>query len=228
MSIAKQAWNELYRLRLDPMSWTKKTPKAGTYLAYILKRNFDEFRFGDGDWKVERFAVVKYPDWCRDARDSGHLTRASQFSSSCFLLTTFPSLGARPSKRKMGDSRSLKDGRRQKKLKAGPTMPTSAQVIDLADNTQAPPSTCRTTTTLVPTPIITMVDPSASLPAPSTSSSGQELSTSTSVLVTMTQVSAAPSHTSHIATPVIPIHLPSCSDIVPSAAAVLSTNPSGI
>lgn len=31
-STAKQAWNELYCHRLDPNSWTKKTPKAASYL----------------------------------------------------------------------------------------------------------------------------------------------------------------------------------------------------
>ena len=87
MSTAKQAWNELYRLRLDPISWTKKTPRAASYLAYILKRNFDEFRYGEGDWKVERFAIVKFPDWCRDARDSGRLTRACKALLICSLLT---------------------------------------------------------------------------------------------------------------------------------------------
>ena len=76
-STAKQAWNELYRHRLDPTSWTKKTPKAASYLACVLKSSFAEFRYCDGDWKVERFAVIKYPDWCRDARESGRLTRTS-------------------------------------------------------------------------------------------------------------------------------------------------------
>lgn len=85
MSTAKQAWNELYRLRLDPSSWTKKTPKAASYLTYILKRNFDEFRYCDGDWKVERFAIVKYPDWCRDGRESGRLTRVSEVLSFVFF-----------------------------------------------------------------------------------------------------------------------------------------------
>jgi hypothetical protein len=85
MSTAKQAWNELYRLRLDPSSWTKKTPKAASYLAYIMKTSFDEFRYCDGDWKVERFAIIKYPDWCRDVRESGHLTRASDISFSCCI-----------------------------------------------------------------------------------------------------------------------------------------------
>ena len=83
MSTAKQAWNELYCLRLDPSSWTKKTPKAASYLAYIMKMTFNEFQYCDGDWKVERFAIIKYPDWCRDARESGHLTHMSDISFSC-------------------------------------------------------------------------------------------------------------------------------------------------
>jgi hypothetical protein len=79
-STAKQVWNELYRYRLDPSSWMKKTPKAASYFAHVLKTNFPEFCYCDGDWKVERFAVIKYPDWCRDARESGRLTRASYIS----------------------------------------------------------------------------------------------------------------------------------------------------
>jgi len=77
MSTVKQAWNELYRLRLDPKLWTKKTLKAASYLAHIMKTSFDEFRYCDGDWKVEWFAIIKYPDWCRDAREPGRLTCTS-------------------------------------------------------------------------------------------------------------------------------------------------------
>ena len=83
MSAAKQAWNELYRIRLDPSSWTKKTPKASTYLAYIMKTAFDEFRYCDGDWKVEQFAIVKYPDWCRNVRELGRLTCMSDILFLC-------------------------------------------------------------------------------------------------------------------------------------------------
>jgi hypothetical protein len=75
MSHAKQAWNELYRHRLDPASWTKKTPSAATFFAHMMKEKFSEFCYGAGNWKVERFAIIKYPDWCRDARESGRLTR---------------------------------------------------------------------------------------------------------------------------------------------------------
>jgi hypothetical protein len=89
MSIAKQAWNELYRLRLDPSSWTKKTPQAALYFTHILRKNYDEFRYCDGDWKVERFAIVKYPDWCRDARESGRLTRASNVFSDSLISSDY-------------------------------------------------------------------------------------------------------------------------------------------
>jgi hypothetical protein len=79
MSYAKVAWNELYRQRRDPNSWTKKTPTAASYFMLNMKRNFPEFCYCEGDWKAERFAIIKYPDWCRNTRDTGHLTRASQF-----------------------------------------------------------------------------------------------------------------------------------------------------
>ena len=85
MLTAKQAWNELYHLQLDPSSWTKKTPKAASYLIYILKRNFNKFCYCDGDWKVECFAIMKYPDWCREGRESGHLTCASEVLSFVFF-----------------------------------------------------------------------------------------------------------------------------------------------
>jgi len=83
MSTAKQAWNELYHLQLNPSSWTKKTLKAASYLTYIMKMSFDEFQYCDGDWKVEWFAIIKYPDWCHDARESGRLTHTFNISFSC-------------------------------------------------------------------------------------------------------------------------------------------------
>jgi len=91
MSAAKQAWNELYHIQLDPSLWTKKTPKAASYLAYIMKTGFDEFWYCDGDWKVERFAIIKYPDWCHDVRELGCLTHMSDILFSCFFQITPPS-----------------------------------------------------------------------------------------------------------------------------------------
>ena len=88
MLTAKQAWNELYHVGLDPSSWTKKTPKATSYFAHIMKLNFDKFRYCNGDWKVEQFAIIKYPDWCCDIRDLGHLTHMFSISfSHSFYIT---------------------------------------------------------------------------------------------------------------------------------------------
>ena len=90
-SQARQLWTELYRHRLDPTSWTKKTLTAASYFAHEMKGRFSEFRYCDGNWKVERFAIIKYPDWCRDGRDTGRLTRALIFSSfqTANIFSTF-------------------------------------------------------------------------------------------------------------------------------------------
>jgi hypothetical protein len=232
MSTAKQAWNELYRLRLDPISWTKKTPKAASYLAYVLKTNFDEFRYCDGDWKVERFAIVKYPDWCRDAREPGRLTCASKVLFIRFLLTMFV-LGARPSKRKTGDSESLKDERRRKirKAKAKSTVPPGTQAIDLTNDAPISSSTSCSTINSTSTPVTTTLNSSSPLTMPA-SSPHQGSSTSTAHSVSTIRVSHSPSHPSQVPTPVIPAQrVPAHSDTVfstDSAATVLSSNPSAL
>jgi len=85
MSAAKQAWNELYHIQLDPSLWMKKTLEAASYLTYIMKMAFNEFRYCNGDWKVKQFAIIKYPDWCHDVREPGHLTCMSGILfSHCF------------------------------------------------------------------------------------------------------------------------------------------------
>ena len=90
MSHAKQAWNELYRHRLNPLSWTKKTPSAASYFVHKMKSKFLEFCYCDGDWKVEQFAIIKYPDWCWDVRVPGKLTCApSSLVLFSILLMSF-------------------------------------------------------------------------------------------------------------------------------------------
>jgi hypothetical protein len=89
-SHAKQVWNELYRHRLDPSSWMKKTPTTASYFNNEMKRKFPEFCYCEGNWKVERFAITKYPDWCRDVREPGRLTRACILPSLFFnVLISF-------------------------------------------------------------------------------------------------------------------------------------------
>jgi len=108
---------------------------------YVLKTNFAEFSYCDGDWKVERFAVIKYPDWCRDAREPEQLTRTLSLSHVWrFFFFLFPFflmvLGARPLKhRKSGNSDN--NNQRWKKAKAKSTVPSGMQVIDLVDNVLA-------------------------------------------------------------------------------------------
>jgi hypothetical protein len=62
-----------------------------------MKTDFPEFGYCEGDWKVERFAIIKYPDWCRDARETGQLTRAFQFSplDLANVVLLFKELGLR-------------------------------------------------------------------------------------------------------------------------------------
>ena len=77
---ARQAWTQLYYHRLDPTSWKKKAEDAKQYFNAVMKAEFPEFRYCEGDWKIERFATIKYPDWCRHTRDKGGLNRALQNS----------------------------------------------------------------------------------------------------------------------------------------------------
>lgn len=79
MASAKIAWNELYHHRLESTSWTKKTQQATSYFMQTMKLSFPEFCYCEEDWKIEWFAIIKYPDWCRDVWDPGRLTHAFQF-----------------------------------------------------------------------------------------------------------------------------------------------------
>jgi hypothetical protein len=99
MATAKEAWNELYRHHHDPITWMKKASTASTYFAREMKIKFPEFAYCEGNWKAEKFAIVKYPDWCRDSREGGQLVRAytvphSHLHTTHFLLprcSAFPS-----------------------------------------------------------------------------------------------------------------------------------------
>lgn len=82
---AKITWNELYRYRLDPTTWSKTTVKAATYFSNNMRTQFEEFRLCEGDWKVEAFATIRFPDWCKN-RDKGHLTRTSYANCSIYYL----------------------------------------------------------------------------------------------------------------------------------------------
>lgn len=72
---AKEAWIELYSNRMDPESWGKKGRLSADYFNSIMKNAFPEFCYCDGNWKTEMFATLKYPDWKKNCRRPGNLTR---------------------------------------------------------------------------------------------------------------------------------------------------------
>jgi len=83
-----------------------------------MKTSFDEFRYCDGDRKVERFAIIKYPNWCRRAVMRGiRGVLLICLASRSLIAFEPPPLGARPSKHKSGDGNPLKDEHRRKKAK---------------------------------------------------------------------------------------------------------------
>lgn len=68
--MAKQLWNEMYHKRKDPSSWSKKLPATAQFFSNNMRSRFPEFRWCQDDWKVERFATIRFPDWCRNIRGS--------------------------------------------------------------------------------------------------------------------------------------------------------------
>jgi hypothetical protein len=72
---AKEAWIELYSNRMDPESWGKKGRLPVKYFNSVMKNAFPEFCYCDGNLKIEIFATLKYPDWKKNCRKPGNLTR---------------------------------------------------------------------------------------------------------------------------------------------------------
>lgn len=68
-------FNELYRHRHDPSTWSTRTAVASTFFSNTMRQKFPEFQWCEGDWKVHMFATVRYPSWVADNRDKGRLQR---------------------------------------------------------------------------------------------------------------------------------------------------------
>jgi hypothetical protein len=71
--VASSIWATFYRFRHDPYTWRKKTDWVSDYFARSMRQKFPEFRYCEDNWKVESFAMIKYPDWCGNSRASGTL-----------------------------------------------------------------------------------------------------------------------------------------------------------
>ena len=81
-AISKEArllWVSLYKKRQDPKHWGIKSKFASDYFSNSMRIKFEEFQWCEGDWKIEAFATIRYPDWV-SSRDGGILTRLHIFS----------------------------------------------------------------------------------------------------------------------------------------------------
>ncbi|KAF8058215.1 hypothetical protein FPV67DRAFT_1676467 [Lyophyllum atratum] len=67
----KMLWNQLRANNppMHPPTWAKKTTKAKEYVFYHMLTDFPEFLLGDGHWKLERFATIRYPDWTTSIKE---------------------------------------------------------------------------------------------------------------------------------------------------------------
>jgi hypothetical protein len=72
---ARELFTTLHRHGRDPVSWSTRGAEEAEYFSNIMRTKFQEFSLCDNDWKVHAFATERYPDWCKDVRDGGHLTR---------------------------------------------------------------------------------------------------------------------------------------------------------
>jgi len=72
---ARELFTTLYRYRQDPQSWGLRGAEASQFFSNTMRVEFPEFRWCENDWKVHSFATGRYPDWVRDVRNGGNLTR---------------------------------------------------------------------------------------------------------------------------------------------------------
>lgn len=76
---ARLLWNSLYKGREDPETWGVRSMFASEFFSNHMRIKFPEFRWCEGDWKVQTFATVRFPDWSQDVRKKGRLTRIFVF-----------------------------------------------------------------------------------------------------------------------------------------------------
>ena len=66
---AKLLWNQLYYWRIDPSTWSKRNPDAEEFFSNTMRTKFPEFRYCEGNWKLQEFATLRFPDWNRYQRE---------------------------------------------------------------------------------------------------------------------------------------------------------------
>lgn len=76
---ARLLWNSLYREGEDLETWGVQSMFASAYFSNNMQIKFPEFHWCEGDWKVQNFATVRFPDWSQDVCKKGQLTRTIPF-----------------------------------------------------------------------------------------------------------------------------------------------------
>ena len=94
---ARLLWNSLYKEREDPETWGVRSMFASTYFSNSMRIKFPEFRWCEGDWKVQNFATVRFSDWSQDVRKKGRLTRIIVLVISPICATYYVSFDRIPS-----------------------------------------------------------------------------------------------------------------------------------
>jgi hypothetical protein len=93
---ARLLWNSLYKQREDPETWGVRSMFASEYFSNNMRIKFPEFRWCEGDWKVQTFATVRFPDWSQDVRKKGRLTRTFIANAFCTTYGISVSVGRSP------------------------------------------------------------------------------------------------------------------------------------
>lgn len=86
---ARILFNELYRHRKDPETWSARHVVAGAFVSNSMRQKFPEFRWCEGDWKVQAFATARYPNWAADSRGVGRLKRSRCYPSILVTILIF-------------------------------------------------------------------------------------------------------------------------------------------
>ncbi|KAG6888042.1 hypothetical protein C0992_009820 [Termitomyces sp. T32_za158] len=187
---AKMIWNELKQHSLHPSSWKKKTKQAEEFFVHHMLSDFPEFRLANNHWKLERFAIVRYPDWIASLSKE-----VSERSTDVNTL-----------KRRIEDHNNSSNWSKSKKRRRQSSPPDGVPLSEINDNEVEQVST-PAQISVAPTPQVST--PAAQVSVPISS----QASISTAQVSTPTLQVSAP--TPQVFTPAAQVSLP-----IPSQASV--------
>ena len=134
---ARELWVDLYTHRRDPQTWGVRGKEAREYFSNSMRARFSELRYCSGDWKVNEFAKVRYPDWSKDIRNGGKLSSEPYSTPSLALYSiqfpgAMPSIISAGSKRKADDAGLEKSRKKKKRKNPQENPPAEADIINIS------------------------------------------------------------------------------------------------